>query len=301
MQVRFGRQDYEFPSEELRELRESNDILHDPAALRERMAEDGYLFIRGLIAREKVLNARARILQHMDEQGTLAPDQPVLEGVMPRGGKQAHVIGKRGISHHPDVRAALESTELFEFWQRYYGEPVRTFDYKWLRAVANEEYTGCHYDVVYMGRGSRRLHTNWLPLADLPIEQGTLAICVGSHNLPSFQRVRDTYGNMDVDRDLIDGWFSADPREITQKFGGYWATTNFRAGDLLTFGLYTMHASTTNVTDRWRISCDVRYQPAADSMDERWVGETPIAHYAWNNPDNKLISMSEARESWGVS
>jgi ectoine hydroxylase-related dioxygenase (phytanoyl-CoA dioxygenase family) len=194
----------------------------------------------------------------------------------------------------------LESTELFEFWERFYGQRVRTFDYKWLRAVANEEFTGCHYDVVYMGRGSRRLHTCWLPIADLSIEQGTLCICVGSHNLPGFARLHETYGNMDVDRDLVDGWFSSDPREITEKFGGYWATTNFRAGDMLAFGLFTMHASTTNMTDRWRLSCDVRYQPAADSVDERWIGETPIAHYAWNKPDNKLIAMSEARQNWGV-
>jgi hypothetical protein len=300
MRVRFGDCSYDFPSEELRELRDSNDVLYDPSALRERMAQDGYLLIRELIPRDTAISARARILEHMQEQGTLSPDQPVLEGVMPRGGKRAHVIGKRGISHHPQVVEMLENSALFDFWQRFYSEPVRTFDYKWLRAVANEEFTGCHYDVVYMGRGSQRLHTCWLPIADLPVAQGTLCVCVGSHNLPGFAKLRDTYGKMDVDRDLVDGWFSSDPREITAKFGGYWATTDFRAGDMLAFGLYTMHASTTNLTDRWRLSCDVRFQPAADSVDERWIGETPIAHYAWNNPENKLVAMAEARERWGV-
>jgi hypothetical protein len=300
MRVRFGSHAYDFPGSELRELRESNDILDNPVILRERMADDGYLFISGLIDRDRVLAARARILRHMDEQGTLSPNRPVLDGVMPPNGKRAHVIGKRGISHDPAVRGVLESRELFEFWHRFYNEPVRTFDYKWLRAVANEEYTGCHYDVVYMGRGSRRLHTCWLPLADLPIEHGTLCICVGSHNLPSFARVRETYGNMDVDRDLVDGWFSNEPSEITERFGGHWATTNFRAGDMLAFGLFTMHASTTNMTDRWRISCDVRYQPAADSIDERWIGESPLAHYALDNPANERLSMSDAREKWGV-
>jgi len=61
MQVRFGTCDFGFPSAELRELRESNDILDDAVALRERMAEDGYLLIRGLIDRDKVLAARARV------------------------------------------------------------------------------------------------------------------------------------------------------------------------------------------------------------------------------------------------
>jgi hypothetical protein len=47
---------------------------------------------------------------------------------------------------------------------------------------------------------------------------------------------------MDVDRDHVEGWFSDDPREITEKSGGRWLTTNFSPGDILTFGLYTMHA-----------------------------------------------------------
>ena len=44
------------------ELRESNDLLGDPKALEARMAEDGYWLLRGLIDRDRVLDARKEIL-----------------------------------------------------------------------------------------------------------------------------------------------------------------------------------------------------------------------------------------------
>jgi len=47
---------------------------------------------------------------------------------------------------------------------------------------------------------------------------------------------------------------------------------------VLIFSMYTMHASLDNQTNRVRISTDTRYQLAADPIDGRWIGETPIAH-----------------------
>ena len=66
--------------------------------------------------------------------------------------------------------------------------------------------------------------------------------------------------------------------------------------------MYTMHASTTNTTDRWRLSADVRFQPASEPVDERWVGENPMGHYGWQekNIDRPTKSFAEARAEWGV-
>lgn len=298
-QVQMGERWLAYPDGELGELRPSHDIKDDPAALHQRMEEDGYLYIPGLINREKVLAARARILEYMAEHEAIEPGSRPLDGVMGQYGKSINMLGRKPITHEDDVKATLEAKELFDFFQLYYQQAVRTFDYKWLRAVGHEQCTGAHYDVIYMGRGSQRLHTTWLPLMDIPVHQGTLCICRGSHNHPGFQKLRDTYGKVDVDRDGYGGWFSKDPLEITEKFGGQWQTTNFAAGDALIFGLYTLHASTTNTTDHWRLSCDVRFQPAADPVDERWVGENPTGHYGWGR-QGAPKSMEEARAEWGV-
>jgi len=59
------------------------------------------------------------------------------------------------------------------------------------------------FDVVYMAGDLKRFIVFGIPIGDIPVNQGTLAICEGSHNLESFARLRNTYGGIDVDRDLI--------------------------------------------------------------------------------------------------
>jgi hypothetical protein len=302
MNVHFGKRTIAYPGPLLGELRSSNDLLHSADALRRRLDEDGYLLIRGMIDRQKVLAARQTIFAYMDEQDGLEPGSRPLDGVMGEYGKSVNMLGRKGISHHPDVRAVFEGEELFDFYNRLFGEPSITFDYKWLRAVGREQYTGAHYDVVYMGRGTNQLMTCWLPLGDVAIEQGVLAICEGSHNAPAFDKLRDTYGRADVDRDLIHGWFSTDPQEIVEQFGGRWKTTSFRAGDVLTFGMHCMHASTTNTTDRWRLSCDVRFQPAAAPIDERWRSDNPVGidAYVEAHDQGRIKTIEASRREWGV-
>lgn len=294
MDIRFGFRNIHFPSSVMGELRDSAPHLGDMPALKQRMQADGFLLLRGLLDRDTVLKGRETILTHMAAHQALTPNTPLLEGVMPRGGRSVQMMGRKGIANHSDVMAVVENATLFQFFEAYFGEPAITFTFKWLRAVGNDEYTGAHMDTVYMGRGSPRLHTVWIPLGDIDVQQGTLAVCVGSHRLDSFKRIRDTYGRMDVDRDGLEGWFSKDPMEMVEKFGGEWVTGDFFAGDVMVFGMHTMHASTTNLTQRFRLSCDVRFQPASDPADPRWVGESG-GHSA-----GPFKPIDEARSEWGL-
>ena len=298
MNIRFGCRNIQFPSKEMGVVRDSSPQLNDIPAIKQRMVEDGFVLLRGLIEREKVLKARETVLRHMEAHNALTPDTPLLEGVMPIGGHSVHMTGRKGISHHPDVTAVLEEKVLFSFFERYFGEPAITFTNKWLRAVGNEKYTSAHCDFVYMGQGSSRLHSVWIPFGDVKAEQGTLAMCVGSNRLESFAKIRDTYGRMDVDRDNAEGFFSKDPMEIVEKYGGQWVTCEFQAGDVMIFGMHTMHASTTNLTNRFRLSSDVRFQPASETADFRWMGDG--GGYIYDPDRASLISMEEMRAGWGI-
>jgi len=298
--VRFGECDFDYPSDELEPLRDSGDLIDDVAALHERLAEDGYLYLPGLLDRDEVLAARQHILEYMAEHEGLEPDSRPLDGVMGQYGKPVPMMGKPPITHSEPMRRVLESPRLFDFYERLHAEPAMTFDYKWLRAVGNEECTGAHMDFVYMGRGSQRLMTAWVPFDDIPVEKGTLAVLPGTNHLPGYEKLRNTYGKCDVDRDHIQGWFTKNPRELINNFGGTWQTSPVRAGDIITFGMHLMHASTTNVTDQWRVSCDVRFQPKADPVDERWVGKEPKAHYAWNHKAEPKVPIEQSRAEWGL-
>ena len=68
------------------------------------------------------------------------------------------------------------------------------------------------------------------------------------------------------------------PVRLRERLGGRWLTADFRAGDLLTFSMYTVHCSLDNHSDQIRLSSDTRYQLASEPVDERWVGEQPIGH-----------------------
>ena len=68
-----------------------------------------------------------------------------------------------------------------------------------------------------------------------------------------------------------------------------------RAGDIVTFGLYTLHGSTTNTTNRFRISCDVRFQPALRADGRALGGRAAAGHYA-----SALVPMAESRKRWGL-
>jgi hypothetical protein len=301
MKVKFCRTEVEYPGSMLGELRDSSDLLGNRTALKARIEQDGYLLLRNFLDRDTVMNARKAIVSFLDGKDALVKGEPLLEAAMPKSGREVRMTGQGEITHHPDALAVFENRKLFEFFNMFFGEETVTYDYKWLRAVGNENFTGCHYDVVYMGRGSHKVHTVWIPMGEIPVEQGTLAVCEGSHRLDSFEKLRNTYGRIDVDRDMIrEGWFTSDPYEITERFGGRWLTTVFHPGDILIFGLFTLHASTTNLTNKFRISCDIRFQPAGEPLDERWAGKKPQGHYAWGQDEQKERPITDLRKEWGI-
>ena len=75
-----------------------------------------------------------------------------------------------------------------------------------------------------------------------------------------------------------DGRLSSDPVTLRAKLGGRWLSTNFQAGDVLTFGMATVHASLDNQSNRFRLSSDSRYQLASEPADPRWTGANPVGH-----------------------
>jgi len=276
-------------------LRESHALLGDREALQARMEEDGYLLIRGLHNPEKVKTARRFLLEKLDENEQLDKSHPLMDAIPATGKRGAFMGGNKAVTHAPAFLGVVESPEIMNFCEQYFGAPVLTYDYKWLRVVGPDGFTGAHYDIVYMGRGTKQVLTCWTPLGDVPLEMGPLMLLVGSHR---FEVIKETYGKMDVDRDHVTGSFSYDPIELVDRYGGQWQTSSFQMGDVLIFGMYTMHGSLDNTTPHFRLSTDTRYQRADEPVDERWIGENPQAHYAWTK--GETIPMEEMRKRWGV-
>ncbi|MDR6884817.1 phytanoyl-CoA dioxygenase family protein [Bacillus sp. 3255] len=273
MRIKVGSRELEMGGQHLTELRSSNDVLDDPEALRGRMEEDGYLLIRGFHGRDAVLRARTSILEKMALMGKLDRDTQLEDGVMADGSRTIFMGGTN--EDLPALLDVLNGERIMCFFDRFLGEASLTYHYKWLRAVGRGDFTGAHYDIVYMGRGTHNVYTVWSPLGDVSYEMGGLAICLGSHR---FEALKQSYGTKDSDRDGI-GHYTDDPLVITEKFGGQWATTEFQAGDVLIFGMFLMHCSLENTTNQYRLSVDARYQSALEKVDERWSGKKPRGHF----------------------
>ncbi|MFD2613462.1 phytanoyl-CoA dioxygenase family protein [Paenibacillus gansuensis] len=293
MKVQIGKGEFQLGSEELTELRDSTELLGSVEQLRTRMEEDGYLLLRGFHDRAQVLRARSQILAKLAADGKFAEETDPEEAIIGPLNKGAFYGGTN--EDLPEFLELVNSARVMQFFQDFLGGEPMTYPFKWLRAVAQGDNTAAHYDIVYMGRGTPNLYTMWTPLGDTPIEMGTLAVLEGSHR---WQNLRETYGRMDVDRDGTGGWFSDDPHELIEKFGGRWATSSFQAGDVMIFGMFTMHASTVNTSNKMRVSCDTRYQLASEPADDRWIGKKPKGHRPAEGVQNR--TMAEAREKWGL-
>lgn len=298
MKLHLGARAVDFPADSVKnDMPDASPLLGDPARLRERLDEDGYLLLRGFHPEDEVLRARDAILAYLARAGAIADGCEPSTARASRRVAPPNMKGVREITHAVPVRAVLEGSRVLSLFAELFAEPARTFDYKWLRATPPGEYTGVHADAVYMGRGSQRLLTCWVPFGQVTPAHGAIALCAGSERTPAYARVREGYGRSDNDRDGYGGWLTLDPLELTDTFGGAWHTTSFAPGDVLVFGMQVLHASFVNETDELRLSCDTRFQPAGDPVDERWVGAGAIEAKRDGGP---RVATAAMRRAWGI-
>jgi hypothetical protein len=104
-----------FPSTSLRQMTDSADLYEnrDFIALRARLQEKGYLFIRGVIPRENNLNARRRILRNFELRGDILDTQTFSteDGVLQEQCGQKclpFLEGKNGVTHSESMLGVLE-------------------------------------------------------------------------------------------------------------------------------------------------------------------------------------------------
>jgi hypothetical protein len=269
-------------------LRDSADLAGDFDALRNRMEEDGYIYLPGYLDRDQAIGARREMVNRLADQGILAGGVDPMEGVVAEG-QSISFDPKLAIGNKPLLKL-LYSGRMMAFYEQFLGGAVRHFDYTWVRAVTHGLCAQPHCDIVYMGRGTHRLYTSWTPLTDIPFEQGGLMVLENSHR---HKKLREQIEHVDVDTYCLNrtglasldrgtrgqgGGFNAPPPKLRNSLGGRWLTREYRMGDLMIFNMFLVHGSTDNRTNRIRLSSDSRYQLASEPADERWIGEHPIAH-----------------------
>jgi len=271
-------------------LRDSSDAADDVEELRRRVETDGYLYMKGCLDRDEVLAARASLTDRLADAGVLDPAYPTIDAVCKPG--SGYVFKPEITNGNEAIQQLLYSGRIPEFYRTLYAEEIRHYDFTWLRAIGPGKGTNPHCDLPYMGRGTHRHMTCWVPYGDISFNLGGLMILEGSHKRMD---LLENYIYRDVDafcenkpkeaeaakagKWAFTGTLSHNPPVVRNKFGGRWLTAEFQAGDFITFGMFLVHASLDNRTEnRLRISSDSRYQRASEPIDDRWVGVNPPGH-----------------------
>jgi hypothetical protein len=228
----------------VRELVDSLAFQTDQAALRRRLATDGYLFFRRLLRPADVLAAYDSVHAELSLGGWTDGDgRP---GSSPR-----HALNVADALADPSYRAALASRGLnrLAYLSRFrslirliLGAGAFSYPVKVLRVVYPEARgqatRGRYVHQDFATSGVQDMLTTWLPLMDIPSQLGGLAVRPGSHLGPPLR-----------------------PRLLRANELG-WATTDYQPGDVLLFHCLTAHAALPNHADRLRISADFRWQAA---------------------------------------
>jgi len=257
------------------ELRRSSIVPGDEAALQKNFAEDGYLYLPGFFPRADVLAVRDEFSRRLRRKGSLHPHRP--DDEMVASPDPVNPTGQDIRDGNTLMPGLVFSPRILNFYQGFLGGPVRAYDHIWVRLIRPGKGTLPHCDLPYMGRGTRHVMTAWIPYRDTSLELGGLMVLEKSHlqseRIPHYlESDADTYC---VNRNAYKNKrsvLSENPVSLREKFGGRWLTAGFQAGDLLTFGMTTVHASLDNQTDAYRVSTDTRYQLASEPIDPRWVG-----------------------------
>jgi ectoine hydroxylase-related dioxygenase (phytanoyl-CoA dioxygenase family) len=242
------------------ELVDSAGRLCDPVGLRDRMSEDGYLLMRGLLPAETVAEVRSDVQAVCRKHGWLQ-------------------AGDRGDAGYVNLTASCapgdaaydelygEVISLQSYNELAHAKPILALIETLLRAPdvmprpakrahlifpqGGFEATPPHQDFPHE-QGTKEAYTTWIPLGDCPRELGGLAVWPGSQRRGVIDHgFVPGVGGLGIRTDRIP--------DVT------WLSTDYRIGDVLVFHSLTVHGALANRTaGRLRISADFRYQRACD-------------------------------------
>ena len=280
-------QDRPIPAQRLGPLLEYDADLADHQHLAETVARQGYLLLRSVLDRESVLEAREEVFQKLAEVGEI--EQPAIAGISSGSSQRAERELDLGafwasVSQGPALRAVTHGETVRDLLSAVMGGPSRPHDLIYLRPMAPGPGTRLHYDLPFFAGYSRSIHTAWIPLGDLPVEEGPLVVVENSNTFSDLlDPIRQANYQSDRSNETVQAAAYAKqnemhPVDLAEARNVRLLTAEFQAGDLLVFNMLTLHGSLDNRSSagRVRLSCDVRYQPAEDPHDDpRYFGLRP--------------------------
>jgi hypothetical protein len=263
----------------IRPFRDSTDLIQNGPALADRMREDGYLFLRGLVPEAAIRDLQREVGIIARDAGWLRQDRDVVEAIADPAGFCAdpepnYLTTLRTINRLENYHRLKHHPALISLFERMLGGPILPHPRVLMRNIFpdRESYTTkAHQDYPNV-QGTTEVYTAWLPLIDCPLDVGPLQVAEATHT--------GTVYDFDIG-------MGAGGMEIVDRFEGRWVSGDFRAGDVLIFHSLLAHKGVPNRSDKLRMSMDVRYQLVSEPFA---MGNA--------NPDGQPLSWEEVYAGW---
>lgn len=242
---------------------EANDLLHDNRALRRRLAEDGYLFLRDIVPTDRIAQLRDDITQILAAEGWIKGGEDRLQafasGRPRREGQPKFFQAHDKIIRLESLHSLAHESSLLGVMRKVLGDSAFPHPLSIVRLVfpdSPELATPPHQDYPN-NQGTADLTAAWIPLADCSVKQGSLAVLEGSNHFGVLPlRFHLGAGNR---RALLGERLSA----------LRWVGADYCAGDVLLFPSVTVHKAMENHSvGNMRLSVDFRYQREGEALTE---------------------------------
>ena len=252
---------------DLQPFRVSNDALGDPAELRRRFTDEGYLFLRKFQSPDLLWQLRLDILEVIEAGGWIKPGTELADGRVDPAkacteGNQEYTDVYYNVQKLRSMHAAGHWPEVVGIVGDIVDGPVMPHPMKITRLwfpQYTDHTTPFHQDFVHF-QSNLEVVTVWTPVGDCPMELGPLAVVEGSHKVGKVVNHHFSLG--------------AGGQKVTRpEERGIPRCSDFEIGDTLIFGCLMVHGALPNVTeDRLRVSLDNRYQLEGLPVSENQLG-----------------------------
>ena len=244
----------------------------------DKLEEDGYLFIPNAIDVSEIKTARNDIFKKLNEVDEL--EDPYNEGIFSGKSIRDKIHSDRGvfwesISSGKSLRNITNGKNLEAIFSKIFEEPAIGFDFIFLRAVAGGKFTHMHCDSGFFTRSTKKVLTCWLVFTEITLDKGPLFVVEGSHK---FDDIKKQFLDFDVaihkDRKAT---IDVHPVQFAKERNTKLLTADFNPGDVLIFGMQTVHGTFENHAKdkKIRLTCDIRFQPKSEPKDPRYFGLKP--------------------------
>jgi len=255
-------------------------------ALRRQYQEQGYLFLKGFLDRQEVMDFRGWVFERLAEGRLTEPGTDFAAGISASRSPDKAWLDRRLMSlvRSTAYEGFCAQPRLAHFMDAFLGGLSYLHKRKIMRFTqpGTETVTPAHYDLVYLRGGTSRIVTAWIPIGDTSIEMGGLTYLEGSHTIGSDMEAKFQIEGQELtpeerisayNKNMTEGgWVSKDLPEMAERFDTRWLVADYEAGDIMLHSPFMIHASTTNRDPerRIRLSTDIRYQNVDDEIDARW-------------------------------